>query len=166
MEQRQVGVAGFVVRAVAEDLGDDVGGAKHFGAIGDDFRTFGDVGGVGIAGFHASVGLDDYFQAAFCEGGDYRWNESYAAFTWIAFSRDADDHETSSVLGRMSSRCSCRKGLRRRELEKIPRLQALRHAFVKLEMIHQVARMYRTADLLTCHRRSCFIIRYDRGECL
>jgi hypothetical protein len=92
VEEREVGVAGFVVRAVAEDLGDDVGGAKHFGAIGDDLRAFGDVGSVGIAGFHSSVSFDDYFQAAFCEDGDYGGDESYPAFTWIAFSWHANDH--------------------------------------------------------------------------
>jgi hypothetical protein len=53
-----------------------------------------------------------------------------------------------------------------KQREKFPRQQALLHAFVKLEIIHQVARMYRTADLLTWHRRSCFIIRCNHGECL
>ncbi len=70
VEQREVGVAGFVVRAVAEDLRDDVGGAKNFGAIGDDFCAFGGVGGVGVAGFDSGVGFDDDFEAAFCQGGD------------------------------------------------------------------------------------------------
>ena len=130
----------------------------------NDFCAFGDVGGVGVASFQTGVGFDDYFEAAFCQGGDYARDEGYAAFTWVAFARDADDHETSS--GDAWIAMLSQEILRRRELEKIPRLQALRRAFVKLEMIHQVARMYGTAELLAWRCRSCFIIRCDRGECL
>ena len=37
----------------------------------NDFCAFGDVGGVGVASFHSGVGFDDYFEAAFCQGGDH-----------------------------------------------------------------------------------------------
>jgi hypothetical protein len=96
VEQREVGVAGLVVRAIAENLRDYIGGAKNFGAIGDDSCAFRGVRGVGVACFHSSAGFEDYVQAAFRESGDHRGHQGYAPFTGITFSRDAHDHETSS----------------------------------------------------------------------
>ena len=69
-QQRQIGLAGDVIRAVTQHLQDDVGRAKDFGALGRDSGAFGDVVGIGIAGFDASASFDDDFQSSFFEVGN------------------------------------------------------------------------------------------------
>jgi hypothetical protein len=49
--ERNVGFAGLVIGAIAEDLNDNIRGAKDLGSVSGYFRAFRGVLGVGIAGF-------------------------------------------------------------------------------------------------------------------
>src|SRR6202040_1437629 len=96
MKERDVGLAGFVVRAVAENLRDDVRGAENFGTIAQDFRAFGDVIGVRIAGFQAGARLNDNFQACFGKIGNYGGHQRDAPLPWKGLTGNTDNHEASS----------------------------------------------------------------------
>jgi hypothetical protein len=91
-ELREVGVAGFVVGAGTQNLDDDVGRAKNFGAIGDYFCAFGCVVGVGIPGFGSGAGFDDDFKTDFGEVREGGWNKGDSTFPRETFSGYTNDH--------------------------------------------------------------------------
>ena len=89
---REIGGAGFVVRARAEDLDDDVGGAEDFGAIGNYFCAFGGIVGVGISGFDTGAGFDDDFETDFGEVREGGWDKCDATFPRETFSGYTNNH--------------------------------------------------------------------------
>ena len=64
MEEGNVGFAGLVVGAVAENLDHNVG-AENFGTIRKDLRALGGVVGVAIAGLDSRACFHDNFQTCF-----------------------------------------------------------------------------------------------------
>jgi hypothetical protein len=96
VEEGKVGFAGAVVGAVAKNLGDDVGGSKEFGAIGDDFRTLGHVIGVWVTGFEAGVSLDGNFHTRFGEIGNYGGHQGNAPLPRKALTGNTNNHYVSS----------------------------------------------------------------------
>src|SRR5467141_2387480 len=95
MKQRKVGLAGAVVGAVAKNLRDDIGGAKHFRAIRQDFRALGGVIGVRITGFDTRTSLNDDFQARLGQRGQYRGHQRHAPLPRKRFAGNTDNHEPS-----------------------------------------------------------------------
>jgi hypothetical protein len=77
-------------------LGDDIGGSKEFGAIGDDFRAFRNVISVRIAGFSAGIGLDGNFQARFGQIGNYGGHQGNAPLPRKALTGNTNNHYVSS----------------------------------------------------------------------
>ena len=94
--QREIGGAGFVVGAVAEDLNDDVALRENGGAVGENLRAFFLIRGVGISGGGAGAGFDGDFEAGFGQHGDDDGRQGDAALTGINFFGDSDDHERRS----------------------------------------------------------------------
>ncbi len=64
-QQGNIGLARFVIRAVAKYLHNDVGGTKYRGAIGKNLRALRGEIGIGITGFGSRAGLDGDFQTRF-----------------------------------------------------------------------------------------------------
>jgi hypothetical protein len=62
-----VGFASLVIRAVAEDLNDNIRGAKDLGSVRGHLRAFSGVLGVGIAGLKPSILFHHHVQAGFLE---------------------------------------------------------------------------------------------------
>ena len=54
-QNRQIFRAGAIVRAVAQHLNDDIGGAENLGTLRNNFRAFGCVVGVGISRFRSAA---------------------------------------------------------------------------------------------------------------
>src|ERR1700686_2736884 len=96
MKERDVGLAGFVIGAVAKNLRDDVRGAKNLAAIPQDFRAFGDVIGVWITGFGTCARFNDYFESCFGEIGNYGGHQRDAPLPRKSFAGHTDNHETPS----------------------------------------------------------------------
>ncbi len=90
--QGKIGLAGNVIRAVAQHLHHNVGGAEHGGAIGHDLRALFDVHRVGIARLLAGSGFHDDFESRLDEIGNGYGNERNATFPGIAFFRNSNDH--------------------------------------------------------------------------
>src|SRR5260221_430311 len=96
VKERKVGFAGAVVGAVAEDLGDDVGGAKDFGAIRDNLCALGYVIGVGITGLDTGTGFQHDLQARFGQIGNHRGHQRNAPLPRKTFAGNTDNHEGPS----------------------------------------------------------------------
>src|SRR6202008_4236787 len=96
MIERNVGLAGLIVRAIAKNLRDDVGGLKNFGAIPQDFRAFGGVIGVWITGLGTRARFNDYFESGFGQSGNHGGRQRKAPLCRETFAGYSDNHEASS----------------------------------------------------------------------
>src|SRR5258708_32158549 len=95
MKQGKVGSPGAVVGAVAKNLRDDIGGAKHFRAIRQDFRALGGVIGVRITGFDTRASLNDDLEPALRQRGDHRGHQRHAPLPRKRFAGNTSNHEPS-----------------------------------------------------------------------
>ena len=98
MKERNIGLAGLVVRAIAEHLHENIGLGEEFAAVGDNLRAFGGILGVGIAGVDAGAGLDVHFEAALGQRGNHQRHHSDAPFPRKSLARDSYDHAISPLL--------------------------------------------------------------------
>ena len=92
-------MSGFVIRAITQDLHNHIGGAKYFGAVGGNSRTFGDVLCVGVTGTGTGSRLDDHFHPRFCQVGNHCRDQGDASFSRINFAEHAYNHEQTSCSG-------------------------------------------------------------------
>ena len=98
MEQRNIGLAGLVVRAIAQHLHENIGLGEEFAAVGNNLGAFGGVLGVGITGCDACAGLDVHFESALRQRGNHKRHHSDAPFSRESLARDSDDHAISPLL--------------------------------------------------------------------
>jgi hypothetical protein len=77
---------------VAENLNDNIRGAKDLGSVTGHLCAFSGVLGVGIAGFKSSILFHHNIEAGFLEVRNDRRYERDATFAGIAFARDANSH--------------------------------------------------------------------------
>jgi hypothetical protein len=91
-QQRKISFAGDVIRTVAEHLHNNVCGAEHGSAIGENLPAFLDVSRVRIAGLRSRVRFDHHFESGLGENGCHRGNERDATLSRIAFLRNSNDH--------------------------------------------------------------------------
>ena len=94
-QERNVFMARPIVRAVAEDLDDDVRGLEYVTSSGHDLGPPSGIVGVRIAGLRAGPRLHDDLEARFQKARDDRGHQGHTPFTRVALARDADDHESS-----------------------------------------------------------------------
>jgi hypothetical protein len=98
MEQRKVCFARPIVRSVAKDLRNDVGSAKDLSTPQENLSAFCKVLGIGITGFDTRARFDNDLESCLGEIGDHRGDERNAPLPWIAFARNANNHEAPPIL--------------------------------------------------------------------
>ena len=97
--QGKVGLAGSIIRSVAEDLCDDVGGAKDRSTIGDDLCSLVNISRVRIASLLACSALDDDFESGLRQIGNDDGNERDPPLSGIALFGNSNDHATGFLSG-------------------------------------------------------------------
>src|SRR5208337_4553922 len=91
-QERKIGLARDVIRAVAKHLHDNVSGGKYGSAIGKNLSTLLEVGGIGIASLCTGSRFDHDFEAGLAESWNHRGNQRDPALSRIAFLRNSNDH--------------------------------------------------------------------------
>ena len=102
-EQRNVGLAGPVVRSIAENLNHDVGGPKEIGAVGDNLCAFCGIVRVWITGADSGSGFHHNFQARLCQMGNSRGHQRDSALSRKTLSGHTYKHEASSDVKNQKS---------------------------------------------------------------
>ena len=90
--EREIGLAGDIIGAIAEDLHNNVSSGEYRGAIRQDLSAFFYVSCIGIAGLVAGAGFDDDLHARFGEHRDDGGNQRNAALSGITFFGDSNNH--------------------------------------------------------------------------
>src|SRR5712692_11083669 len=96
MEEWKIRFAGAIVRAVAQNLREDVRGAKDFGAVREDLCAFGGIVGVGITGFDARAGFERDLESGFRQRGQHRGYQRNAPLPRKRFAGYTNNHDASS----------------------------------------------------------------------
>jgi hypothetical protein len=102
--EREIGLAGNIIRAVAQHLQHNVSGAEYGGAVGHNLRALFDIHRVGIAGLLAGARFHDDFESRLYEVGNGYGNERNPALSGIAFFGNSDDHAASQKRTENSNR--------------------------------------------------------------
>src|SRR5215472_12651928 len=103
MQQRKVRLPGNIIRAVAQNLDDNVRTTKDRTAIRKDLSTFLDIESVRIARLRPCTGLDQHFESGLDEIRDHHGNKRNASLARISLLRHTDDHRLILLLGSMKS---------------------------------------------------------------
>ena len=93
LQEREVGLAGPVVRAGTEHLDHDVGGSEDFRSRRQDLCALAYIIGVGITGFNPGSGFEDYLEPRLKQVGNDGWRQRDAPFTRKALLGNTDDHK-------------------------------------------------------------------------
>src|SRR5712692_5290939 len=97
MEEWKIRFAGAIVRAVAQNLREDVGGAKNFGAVGENLRALGGIVGIGITGFDARARFERDLESGFRQRGQHRGYQRNAPLPRKRFAGHTNNHDASST---------------------------------------------------------------------
>src|SRR5439155_21784638 len=98
-KQREIGLAGLVIRAGAQHLDHDIGSRKHFFSPRKNSCAALNVIVVGITGVNSSSGLDDHLETRLDQVGNNHGHQRNASFSGETLFGDADDHKASSHYG-------------------------------------------------------------------
>src|SRR5712692_10921622 len=102
-QQWKVRLPGNIIRAVAQNLDDDVRTTKDRTAIRKDLSAFLDIESVRIARLRSCPGLDQHFKSRLEEIRDHHGNERNASLARITLLRHSNDHRVILLLGSVKS---------------------------------------------------------------
>ena len=91
-KKREIVLAGGIVRPVAENLHDNIGGLENLGARGGEFGALLHVVGVGIAGAHSRAGFHQDLETGLRQIGYNHRNQRDTPLAGKALFGNTDDH--------------------------------------------------------------------------
>ena len=94
---------GNIIRAVAQNLDDNVRTTKHRTAIRKDLSALFDIESIRIARLRPCTGLDQHFESRPDEIRDHHGNERNASLARITLLWHTDDHGLILLLGSVKS---------------------------------------------------------------
>ena len=89
-----IGLSGAVVRTVAENLHDNIGGLEHGSPVRENLRALGRVVRIGKAAGDARPALQHNFQSGLRQCRKHIRHQRHPALTRKSFLGDPNDHET------------------------------------------------------------------------
>src|SRR6266852_7642455 len=102
-QQWKVRLPGNIIRAVAQNLDDNVRTTKDRTAIGKDLGALFDIESIRIARLRPCPGLDQHFKSRLDEIRDHHGNERNASLARITLLRHSNDHRVILLLGSVKS---------------------------------------------------------------
>jgi hypothetical protein len=91
-KESEIGLAGYIIRAVAQYLNHDICRAEHGSTVRQNLRSFVSVSRVGVASCFSRARFDHDFESGLGEVWDHHGNQRHATFPRITLFRNPDDH--------------------------------------------------------------------------